>query len=144
MRQCASCKAPDGLVYDVMQRCICTENGIPIAETVHDVSRHALGCPRLRHFVTPYRKRLRQWRAVDDTSRDREGNPMLSNEFEYLRKNGFTPLQHSGFLWAEKLMCKPCVQEWESRQLLKRDYEARCAAKLSQEQPHAYESALFF
>lgn len=143
MRVCASCHAEDGLVYDIGQPCRCVESGYPIAETVHDAVRHNPECSRLRHLVTPYIRKLRMFRPVDG-SPDEFGRFDLPAEFEYLKRNGFNARKHSGFLWAEKLLCRRCVIQWEQRQQLKRDYDVRCAALRREDRPHDYEQMICF
>lgn len=143
MRICADCHVPDALYYDIGQPCRCIENGFPIGETVHDVARHKAACARLRHTVTPYRKRLRMFRKPDGRP-DEFGYLDLPAEFAYLKRNGFVALVHSGYLWAEKMICRPCIVLWEQRQTLKRDYEARCALLSREEKPHEYEQMICF
>lgn len=116
---------------------------MPIGETVHDAALHNPACARLRHQVSPYLKRLRSFRKPDGVP-DEFGRMDLPAEFAYLKRNGFRARVHSGFLWAEKLMCRRCVIQWEQRQALKRDYEARCAALESGPKPHEYESMICF
>lgn len=133
----------DGLIYDVSQLCHCVEEGFPLAETVHDAARHNPACARLRHLVTPYIRKLRAFRNTDGVP-DEAGRFSLPDEFAYLKKNGFNARKHSGFLWAEKLLCRTCILQWEQRQLLKRDYDLRCAALRRDDKPHAYEEMIYF
>lgn len=143
MRVCAGCRIEDALIYDFTQPCRCTDNGYPIGETVHDPTLHHPRCWRLRHRVGPYNKRLRAFRKQDG-SPDEKGELPLPDEFAYLKKNGFIARVHSGFLWAEKLLCRPCIIQWEQRQQLKSDYDARCAALQRDDKPHEYEQMICF
>lgn len=143
MRVCAGCHADDGLVYDIGQPCHCLDDGYPIGETVHDPAMHAPNCFRLRHLVTPYTPKLRSFRKTDGVP-DEFGKLELPAEFAYLKRNGFHALSHSGFLWAEKLLCRQCIIDWEMRQALKRDYDTRCAALRRDEKPHEYEQMICF
>lgn len=143
MRHCASCHIEDGLTYDINQTCHCCPNGFPIGETVHDAAEHNPECSRLRHRVTPYMRKLRSFRMTDGVP-DEFGRFELPDEFAYLKRNGFKARKHSSFLWAEKLLCKPCIIQWEQRQALKRDYEARCAALQRDDKPLEYEQMICF
>jgi hypothetical protein len=143
LRFCANCRIEDSLIYDIGQPCHCMEDGYPIGETQHDASRHDPSCARLRHRVAPYIRKLRSFRAVDGVP-DENGRFVLPDEFAYLKKNGFGARKHSGYLWAEKLLCRACIIQWEQRQLLKRDYDARCAALSRDEKPHEYEQMICF
>lgn len=143
VRACANCHAGDALVYDIGQLCHCVDNGFPIGETIHDAARHNPGCFRLRHLVTPYTRKLRQFRSTDGVP-DEFGRFDLPDEFGYLKRNGFKARKHSGFLWAERLLCRACVIQWEQRQALKRDYDARCAAMRRDDKPLEYEQMICF
>ena len=144
MRLCSSCHTEGALIYDVTQPCRCTEDGYPIGETQHDAARHNPACSRLRHKVGPYLRKLRVYRSATDGVPDEFGRMDLPDEFAYLKRNGFNARKHSGFLWAEKLLCRQCIIQWEQRQALKRDYEARCAALRRDDKPHEYESIICF
>jgi hypothetical protein len=144
VRVCAGCRIEDDLIYDFSQPCRCKDNGYPIGETVHDATKHDPGCSRLRHRVSPYMRKLRTYRQASDGVMDETGRGVLPDEFAYLKKNGFGARVHSGFLWAEKLLCRACIIEWEQRQQLKRDYDARCAALQRDDRPHEYEQMICF
>jgi len=143
VRTCANCHCDDGLIYDITQPCHCTEDGMPIGETQHDAARHNPACARLRHKVAPYIRKLRAFRPTDGVP-DEYGRFDLPAEFDYLKRNGFNARKHSGFLWAERLLCRSCVIQWEQRQMLKRDYDARCAALRREQSPHEYERMICF
>jgi len=122
VRRCANCHCEDAPYYDFLQRCTCGAN-----PANHSASAHAPSCFRIRHRVIPYRVKLRKYKQVDGNP-DASGLIQIPADQKYYEAKGFHGRVHSGYLWAEKLLCAPCIQQWEAAQHQRRLYQERVAS----------------
>lgn len=122
MRRCANCDCQDSPYYDFTQRCNCGAN-----PALHSLVAHSAACFRVRHRVIPYRVKLRKWKQVDGRPNE-SGQIDLPADQKYFAEKGFHGRVHSTFLWAEKLLCAPCIQQWEASQEQRRLYQQRVAS----------------
>lgn len=117
MRQCECCGKPDEPFYDYRQKCTCDSR-----DHYHGLDKHQADCFRVRHSITPYLTQLRRVKKTDQFN-DSLLIPARVDEFERLRSNGFRIKAINGSLYADRLLCAPCVQQWVEREEHRQDFE---------------------
>ena len=119
MRQCEGCKCEDAPFYDYRKPCTCKALSYQ-----HGIDKHAPDCHRVRHSVTSYLVMQRRIRKTDSLVDGLLNAPIVgTDEFARLRKNGFRIRAINGELFAERLLCMPCVQKWVEREENREHFE---------------------